>query len=177
MINYYVKEGQSLVDLCHEIQLENPEYLKEYHNQNCSLTERLKDDIVQGIKLYIPSSSEIHEINKRIRDDNQSFYDFPAKGRFPFDFKLCAGNYQITQTTYSDDIILAKYEHKVRLGFEGIKNGYYNLLFSAFDFIKNEDFSETKADTLAKMCIEVIYPIRYIIDTIQCVDNICFTRV
>jgi hypothetical protein len=40
------------------------------------------------------------------------------------------GNYQITQTTYSDDIILAKYENKVRLEFEGIKNGIITSLFS-----------------------------------------------
>lgn len=164
MIIYYVKEGQSFADLCHEIQLENPEYLKDYHNQHCSLSERFDSDIVQGMKLYIPSSSEILELNKKIRDHNQSFYDFPAKGKFLFDFKLWEGTYQITQTTYSDDTILAKYENKVRLDLEGIKNGYYHFLFSAFDFRKNEDISDSKVDTLAKMCIEVIYPIRYIIN-------------
>ncbi|UHO37079.1 hypothetical protein H5J24_15090 [Chryseobacterium capnotolerans] len=164
MIIYYVKEGQSLVDLCHEIQLENPEYLKEYNNQHCSFSERFDGDIVQGMKLYIPSSSEILELNKKIRDHNQSFYDFPTKGKFPFDFKLWEGTYQITQTTYSDDTILAKYENKVRLDLEGIKNGYYHFLFSVFDFRKNEDASDTKMGTLAKMCIEAIYPIRYGID-------------
>ncbi|MDR4954241.1 hypothetical protein REB14_18835 [Chryseobacterium sp. ES2] len=164
MIIYYTKSGQSLADLCNEIQLENPEYLREYHNQNCSLSERFTGDIVQGMKIYIPSSTEILEINKKIRDNNQSFYDFPTKGKFPFDFKLWEGNYQITQTTYSDDTILVKYENKVRLDLEGIKNGYYHFLFSAFDFRKNEDTSDSKVETLAKMCIEVIYPIRYIID-------------
>lgn len=164
MIIYYTQSGQSLADLCNEIQLENPEYLRDYHNQNCSLSERLNGDIVQGMKLYIPSSPEILELNKQIRDNNQSFYDFPAKGKFPFDFKLWEGTYQITQTTYSDDIILSKYENKVRLDLEGIKNGYYHFLFSAFDFRKNEDISDSKVDTLAKMCIEVIYPIRYSID-------------
>lgn len=164
MIIYYTQSGQSLADLCNEIQLENPEYLKEYHNRNCSLSERFDGDIVQGMKLYIPSSPEILGLNKRIRDHNQSFYDFPANGKFPFDFKFWEGNYQITQTVYSDDTILTKYENKVKLHFEGIKNRNYHFLFSAFDFRKNEDSSDTKVDTLAKMCIEVIYPIRYIID-------------
>lgn len=165
MILYYTKSGQSLADLCNEIQLENPEYLRDYHNQNCLLSERFTDDIVQGMKIYIPSSPEILELNKRIRDNNQSFYDFPAKGKFSFDFKLWEGNYQITQTTYSDDTILAKYENKVRLDLEGIKDGYYHFLFSAFDFRKNDDTSGTKLDTLAKMCMEAIYPVRYIIDS------------
>ncbi|WP_336963226.1 hypothetical protein [Chryseobacterium contaminans] len=65
MIIYYVKEGQSFADLCNEIQLENPECLKEYHNRNCSLSERFTGDIVQGMKIYIPSSSEILELNKK----------------------------------------------------------------------------------------------------------------
>jgi len=176
MIIYYTKSGQSLADLCNEIQLENPEYLRDYHNQNCSLSERFTGDIVQGMKIYIPSSTEILELNKKIRDNNQSFYDFPAKGKFLFDFKLWEGNYQITQTTYSDDTIFAKYENKVRLEFEGIKDGYYYFLFSAFDFRKNEDISDSKVDTLAKMCIEVIYPIRYIIDTEGKLIDIVLTK-
>ncbi|OCA76295.1 hypothetical protein BBI01_06270 [Chryseobacterium artocarpi] len=176
MIIYYTQLGQSLSDLCNEIQLENPEYLRDYHNQNCSLSERFKGDIAQGMKIYIPSSQEIREINKKIRDNSQSFYDFPANGKFPFDFKLWEGTYQITQTTYSDNTVLAKYENKVRLNLEGIKGEYYHFLFSAFDFRKNEDISDSKVNTLAKMCIEVIYPIRYIIDTEGKLIDIVLTR-
>lgn len=176
MIIYYTQSGQSLSDLCNEIQLENPEYLRDYHNQNCSFSERFEGDIVQGMKIYIPSSSEIREINKKIRDNSQSFYDFPANGKFLFDFKLWEGTYQITQTTYSDNTVLAKYENKVRLEFEGIKNGYYHFLFSVFDFRKNEDISDSKVDTLAKMCIEVIYPIRYSIDTKGKLIDIVLTK-
>ncbi len=47
MILYFTKPGQSLTDLCNEIQLENPEYLKDYHNLRCSLSERFDGDIVQ----------------------------------------------------------------------------------------------------------------------------------
>lgn len=176
MITYYTQSGESLADLCNEMQLENPEYLREYHNQNCLLSERFEGDLAQGMKLYIPSTSEILELNKKIRDNNQSFYDFPAKGKFPFDFKFWEGTYQITQTTCSDDIILSKYENKVRLDLEGIKNGYYHFLFSAFDFRKNEDISDSKLDTLAKMCIEVIYPIRYIIDRDGKLIDIALTK-
>ncbi|RXM53714.1 hypothetical protein BOQ64_05090 [Chryseobacterium sp. CH25] len=82
MIIYYVKKGQSFVDLCNEVQLENPDYLRDYHNQKCSLSERLEDDLTPGMKLYIPSSKEILEINKIIRDNHQSFYDFRRKGGF-----------------------------------------------------------------------------------------------
>ncbi|RXM63397.1 hypothetical protein [Chryseobacterium sp. CH1] len=176
MIIYYVKKGQSFVDLCNEVQLENPDYLRDYHNQKCSLSERLEDDLTPGMKLYIPSSKEILEINKIIRDNHQSFYDFPTKGRFPFNFKLWEGNYQITQTAYSDEKILTKYESKVKLHFEGIKNEYYHFLFSTLDFRKNDDISDTKLDTLAKMCIEVINPIRYIIDIEGKIVDILLTK-
>lgn len=173
---YYVKSGQSLADLCDQLHIENVKYLKDYHNQNCSLSDRFEGDIIPGMKMYIPSSQEIHEINKKIREENKSFYDFPANGRFSFDFKLWEGNYQITQTTYSDDTILTKYENKVRLDLEGIKNGYYHFLFSAFDFRKNEETSDSKMDTLAKMCIEVIYPIRYSIDSEGKLIDIILTK-
>ncbi|BAP30511.1 uncharacterized protein CHSO_1474 [Chryseobacterium sp. StRB126] len=176
MIIYYVKEGQSLVDLCHEVQVENPEYLRDYHHQNCSLSERFEDEIVPGMKLYIPSSKETREINKKIREENKSLYDFPARGRFPFDFKLLEGTYQITQTAYSDDIIIAKYENKVRLDFEGIKNSHYHFLFSVFDFRKNEDVPDSKAGILAKMSIEVFYPIQYIIDVDGKIVDIVLTK-
>ncbi|WP_426478513.1 hypothetical protein ACP3T3_03340 [Chryseobacterium sp. CBSDS_008] len=176
MIIYYAKSGQSLADLCNEIRLENPEYLRDYHNQKCSKLERFDGDILQGMKLYIPSSTEILELNKKIRDNNQSFYDLPAKGKFPFDFKLWEGAYQVTQTAYSDNTILAKYENKVKLDLEGIKNGYYHFLFSAFDFRKNENISDSKVDTLAKMCIGIIYPIRYSIDPEGKLINIVLTK-
>ncbi len=47
MITYYTQSGESLADLCNEMQLENPEYLREYHNQNCLLSERFEGDLAQ----------------------------------------------------------------------------------------------------------------------------------
>lgn len=79
MIIYYTKSGQSLADLCNEIQLENPEYLREYHNQNCSLSERFTGDIVQGMKIYIPSSTEIIELNKKSEAIIKAFMTFLLK--------------------------------------------------------------------------------------------------
>lgn len=176
MIIYYVKEGQSLVILCHELRLENPEYLRAYHHQNCTLPECFEDDIIPGMKLYIPSPKEISEINKKIKEEKKSLCDFPDNGKFPFDFKLWKGTYQITQTTYSDDTILTKYQNKIRLDFEGIKNGYYSFLFSIYDFKKNEYPQDTKACILAKMCIEAIYPIQYIIEFDGKIVDIVLTK-
>jgi hypothetical protein len=39
---YYVKPGQSLADLCDQLHIENVKYLKDYHNQNCSLSDRFE---------------------------------------------------------------------------------------------------------------------------------------
>lgn len=73
MIIYYAKEGQSLVDLCHEIQLENPEYLRDYHHQNCSLSERFEDDLTPGMKLYIPSSPKFLSSTKKSETKIKAF--------------------------------------------------------------------------------------------------------
>ncbi|MDR2238603.1 MAG: hypothetical protein LBE92_20935 [Chryseobacterium sp.] len=176
MIYYFIKNSQSLSDVCHELHIENVEYLKEYHNQHCAVSERIQDDIHQGLKLYIPSSEEIREINRKIRADNRSFYDFPHDGKFPFDFRLWEGTYQITHTVYSQGQVLTKYHHKIRLHFEGMSNNDYEFLFSVFDFSKNGTSSDTKTDTLAQMCMDVIYPVKYKVSADGTVNEISLTR-
>ncbi|UZT98785.1 hypothetical protein ODZ84_04215 [Chryseobacterium fluminis] len=97
MMIYYTKEEQSLIDLCDELQIENPEYLRKYHQKNDFLPEQPDSILVSGMKLYIPSSPEIRKINGEIRYENKSLYDFPVNGKYPFDFRLCKGSYHMSQ--------------------------------------------------------------------------------
>lgn len=46
---YNVKPGQNLAEICDEIHLENPDYLRDFHNKNCPLTE-----YIEGILLIQP---------------------------------------------------------------------------------------------------------------------------
>ncbi|MDV3561489.1 hypothetical protein CMU69_18385 [Elizabethkingia anophelis] len=173
---YSVKPGQTLADICDEIHLENPDYLRDFHNKNCPLTEYIEGDIVNTTRLSIPSTQQIKEINKKIRDNHESFYDFPANGQFSFTFELWNGIYNITQTVYFNEEIINNYEQKIQLNFEFAKDNCFYFQFDAFDFKKNAEVSDNKISTLAKMCMKAIYPIRLVVASNGKIQNIELTK-
>lgn len=77
---------------------------------------------------------------------------------------LWEGEYQISQTSYYNDETQDSYEKKIRLILETVTDSSYNFLYSEFDFQKNGETSDSKASELAKMCMEIIYPLRFIVD-------------
>ncbi|CAA7195195.1 hypothetical protein [Chryseobacterium potabilaquae] len=172
MIIYNVELGRRFSEISDELHLENPRYLRDFHNENCPLMERYEGDMIEGPRVFIPTKEQIIEINQNIRENNESYYDFPYNGKFSFAYDLWEGTYQISQTTYSNDKVTAIYEQKIRLELEYIKDHNYYFQFTAFDFRKDGGNSETKASTLSKMCIKSIYPIRFIINSEGKIMNI-----
>lgn len=63
MIIHFILSGETLESISEEIQLENPKYLKEYHNQRCSKNEYIHENLVSGKRLYIPDIYEIKKYN------------------------------------------------------------------------------------------------------------------
>ncbi len=160
----YVLAGQTLAGLSDELRIENPDYLREYHNENCSLVEHFDEDIEEGMRIHVPNATEIVKINQKIRENNESLYDFPENGKFKFDFSLWEGTYQITQSSFLNDELINTNENKFHLEFENTKNNCYNFLYSAFDFYRNNEESDGKASSLSQKCMEIIYPIRLIVN-------------
>ncbi|MBD3906473.1 hypothetical protein NAL32_17300 [Chryseobacterium sp. Ch-15] len=176
MMTYTVKSGQTLAELCEELHLENPEYLRDFHNKNCPPAECCEGDIILKTRFFIPTAQQVAEINQEIRKNNESFYDFPDDGIFPWTYKLREGTYNISQTTYFNDEIINIYQQKIRLNFEEAKDNCCIFLFTAFDFRKNEETSDSKASTLATMCLESIYPIRMTVNSQGEIQNIELTK-
>ncbi|RMZ59591.1 hypothetical protein D1632_08140 [Chryseobacterium nematophagum] len=165
MIIYNIGFGRSFSEISDELHLENPTYLRDFHNENCPLIERCEGDLIEGTRVFIPTKEQIAEINRNIRENNESYYDFPSDKKFPFAYDLWNGIYETSQTSYLNDKVTAIYEQKIRLELEYIKDHNYYFQFTAFDFRKNGENSETKVSTLSKMCIKSIYPIRFIINS------------
>lgn len=65
MIVHFILPGETLQSISGEIQLENPEYLKEYHNEHCGRNERIGNELSPGKKLLIPDIVKIKEYNSR----------------------------------------------------------------------------------------------------------------
>ncbi|EJL74234.1 hypothetical protein [Chryseobacterium populi] len=65
MIVHFILHGETLESIAEEIKLENPEYLKEYHNQRCAREDYIYDELIPRKKLLIPTISEILEYNRK----------------------------------------------------------------------------------------------------------------
>ncbi|MCW3161426.1 hypothetical protein [Chryseobacterium oryctis] len=65
MIVHFILPGETLESISEDIKLENPEYLKEYHNKYCSRLDYIENDLVPGKKLLIPDVTKVVEFNAK----------------------------------------------------------------------------------------------------------------
>lgn len=65
MTIHFILSGETLESISEEIHLENPEYLREFHNAHCEKEDRILEALVPGKKLLVPDISSIREYNGR----------------------------------------------------------------------------------------------------------------
>lgn len=65
MTIHFILSGETLESISEEIHLENPKYLKEFHNAHCAREDVIRDTLIPGRKLLIPSIAKIREYNSR----------------------------------------------------------------------------------------------------------------
>jgi len=63
MIVHFILSGETLESISEEIHLENPKYLKEFHNKHCAREDFIQDQLVPGKKLLIPGISKVRDYN------------------------------------------------------------------------------------------------------------------
>ena len=65
MIVHFILSGETLESISEEIKLENPKYLKEFHNQHCAKEDYILDELIPRKRLLIPDIDKIREYNNR----------------------------------------------------------------------------------------------------------------
>lgn len=65
MILHFIRHGDTLQSIANQINLENPLYIKEFHNQKCSGEDYISEDLVVGKKLFLPDSIAVQNYNSR----------------------------------------------------------------------------------------------------------------
>lgn len=65
MIVHFILSGETLESISEEIHLENPVYLKEFHNNHCAREDFIQDILIPGKKLLIPGFNKVREYNSR----------------------------------------------------------------------------------------------------------------
>jgi len=65
MMIHFIRQGDTLQKIADEIKLENPFYLKEFHNQCCVKEDFIDDELVSGKKLFLPDFRKIQAYNSK----------------------------------------------------------------------------------------------------------------
>ncbi|MCS3868587.1 hypothetical protein J3D55_001503 [Chryseobacterium ginsenosidimutans] len=65
MIVHFILSGETLESISEEINLENPQYLKEFHNTHCAREDLISDQLIPRRKLLIPDLNKIKEYNSK----------------------------------------------------------------------------------------------------------------
>ncbi|GAA4152154.1 hypothetical protein GCM10022217_06700 [Chryseobacterium ginsenosidimutans] len=65
MIVHFILSGETLESISEEINLENPKYLKEFHNTHCAREDLIHDKLVPRKKLLLPDLNKIREYNSK----------------------------------------------------------------------------------------------------------------
>ncbi|WP_336690145.1 MULTISPECIES: hypothetical protein [unclassified Chryseobacterium] len=81
MTVHFILSGETLESIAEEINLENPEYLKEFHNTHCAREDFIYDNLVPRKKLLIPDIHKIKEYNSR---NDAPFKDLKLNPEIPF---------------------------------------------------------------------------------------------
>ncbi|WP_292010902.1 hypothetical protein [Chryseobacterium sp.] len=156
MIPHFVLPGETLESISEEIQLENPQYLKEYHNQHCARQERIEEELIPGHRLIMPGIDKVREFNNR---NDAPFKSLEKNPVLKF-------NPENLHTQY-------KVEIKENQQGEGIKNVSqtisYTVTLQWYEANKQEHLfhctregfvsNEGKMGNLARKCVEVLNPL------------------
>jgi len=65
MMIHFILPGDTFENIAEKIRLENPVYLKEFHNQHCLQEDFIVDDLVPGKKLLLPDFVRIKAYNDK----------------------------------------------------------------------------------------------------------------
>lgn len=164
MITYIALPNDSLEKIASDLKIENPIYLREFHNTHCAKHERFFDDLRTGQSLLLPFGNEIKELNKKIIENGDSLYYHPPQGKIPFPIDLLKGKYTINHQKFLNDALLTDYEYKIDLNYIQFDNSEHIFSLQMYGFKKEGIESDTKMSSLAKACVEILYPLQIIIN-------------
>lgn len=166
MITYMTLPGDTLEKIASDLKVENPIYLKEFHNKHCALQNRLVEPIhlKTGTLLHIPFGEEIKKLNKEINDNGDSLYYHPPHGKIPYPISLLGGIYTIKHQKYLDGNTQTSYLYQAELKYLRAEKEDHFFSIQIFGSRKNGEESDSKISSLAKACAAILFPVEIKID-------------
>lgn len=161
MMIHFILPGDNLENIAEKIRLENPVYLKEFHNQHCLKEDFIVDDLVPGKKLLLPDFSKIKTYN----DKNDAPFKSPELNP-KIVFNPIGFNKKFKTTIKESSIIDGKTVDKsfsYITSLQWIKNELGEHLFH---FTKDQfsNRNNTKMESLAIESMKYLYPIEVFVN-------------
>lgn len=162
MMVHFIVPGDTLQKIAHEINLENPVYLKEFHNQHCLKEDRIVDHLVPGKKLLLPDFAKIKVYNDK---NDAPFKSLELNPKIAFDPIGFNEKFKITiKESSNTDGKTVENRFSYITSLQWIKNEFDEHLFH---FTKDQfsNQNNTKMESLAIESMKSLYPIEVFINT------------
>ncbi len=161
MMIHFILPGDTLENISEKIRLENPVYLKGFHNQHCLKEDFIVDDLIPGKKLLLPDFAKIKAYN----DKNDAPFKSPELNPkivfnpigFNEKFKTT-----IKESSNAEGKVVEK-SFSYIASLQWIKNELGEHLFH---FTKDQfsNRNDTKMESLAIESMKSLYPIEVFVD-------------
>ncbi|MBD3906786.1 hypothetical protein NAL32_19240 [Chryseobacterium sp. Ch-15] len=162
MMIHFILPGDTLENIAEKIRLENPVYLKEFHNQHCLKEDFIVDDLIPGKKLVLPDLAKIKAYNDKNDAPFKSPKLNPKIGFNPINFNE---KFKVTikeSSNAEDKINENSFSYIASLEWKKNELGEHLFHFTKDQFSNQ---NETKMESLAIESMKSLYPIEVFVNT------------
>ena len=161
MMIHFILPGDTLENIAEKIKLENPVYLKEFHNQHCLKEDFIDDDLIPGKKLLLPDFSKIKAYNDKNDAPFKSLELNPKIVFNPIGFNEKFKTTIKESSNAGGKVVENQFSYIASL--QWIKNELGEHLFH---FTKDQfsNQNETKMESLAIESLRPLYPIEVFVN-------------
>lgn len=162
IILHFIRHGDTLQSIAEQINLENPLYIKEFHNSNCAGQDYIVDHLVAGKKLFLPDHFTVQQYNSR---NDAVFKSVERNPKIIFNPENNTSEYQVhvTESSFSNGI-KTEYSFSYQFALRWIRYEFNQHIF----MLSKSNFSnqnQTKIGDLAIACIQAVSPIEICTDS------------
>lgn len=156
MTLHFIRHGDTLQSVADQINLENPVYIKEFHNENCAKEDYIITGLVVGKKLFLPDNVTVEKYNSR---NDAEFKSSERNPKISFNPEKLNIKYRVVVTESNiDDGKKTENSLSYDFSLQWVKNelDIHVFYLSKYNFSNKE---QTKIGDMAIACIESINPI------------------
>lgn len=153
---HFILPGETLEIISKKIKLENPVYLKEFHNSYCTPYDFIHEDLMPGRKLLIPDLNKVGFYNSKNDAPHKLTNRNPQINFNPENLHKKYG-VSVIQTSETDGKKkISEFSYTITLEWKGKID---NLHYFNFSKIEINERNQTKMSTLAAACTQSVNPV------------------